>query len=169
MRVRLDARRQRELTTGAVPAQVMDVMTPAVATIAPHLALSDALARMDDLGCPHLVVADGEGSLLGLIAASAVLGHIRKRRDWQSTAIEQIMTRDPRTITPTASLETAARLMAAQELPCLPVVDANRKVCGILNHRHFSQAYLNLRGAITVHAATPFRRWRKRTSSLPVP
>jgi CBS-domain-containing membrane protein len=59
--------------------------------------------------------------------------------------------------------------MAAQELPCLPVVDANRRVCGILNHRDFSQAYLNLCGAITVDTGTPFRRWRKRPSSLPLP
>ena len=169
MRVRLDARRQRELTTGAAPAQVMDVMTRAVATIAPHVALNDALALMDDSGCPHLVVADGEGALLGVVAAGAVLHHIRKRRDWQSTAVEQIMSCDPCTIAPTASLETAARLMAAQELPCLPVIDANRKVYGILNNRHFPQAYLNLCGAITVHTGTPFRRWRKRPSSFPLP
>jgi arabinose-5-phosphate isomerase len=147
----------------------MDVMTRAVATIPPHLALNDALALMDDPGSPYLVVADGDGTLLGVVAASAMLRHMGKRRDWQSSAVEQIMSRDPCTIAPTAALEAAARLMAGQELPCLPVVDASGKVCGILNPRHFSQAYLNLRGAITVHAGTPLRRWRKRPSSLPMP
>jgi CBS domain-containing protein len=87
----------------------MDVMTRAVATVPPHLALNEALALMDDPRA-YLKLSPTARHPASVVAASAMLRHMGKRRDWQSSAVEQIMSRDPCTIAPTAALEAAARL-----------------------------------------------------------
>jgi CBS domain-containing protein len=46
--------------------------------------------------------------------------------------VRQIMTTDPTTVAPDASVEDVVRLMRRHELPGLPVVDADGKLAGIV-------------------------------------
>lgn len=49
--------------------------------------------------------------------------------------IQDVMTKDPRTCTPDDRLHEAARVLWEQDCGCVPVVDAMRKVVGIVTDR----------------------------------
>lgn len=60
--------------------------------------------------------------------------------------VRDIMTAKPMTVTPTTSIEDAARLLRQHKFSCLPVVDRGRPV-GILTEHDVLRAFLELTGA----------------------
>ncbi|MEX2153608.1 MAG: CBS domain-containing protein [Gemmatimonadaceae bacterium] len=49
--------------------------------------------------------------------------------------IQDVMTREPRTVTPETSVREAARLMKEESVGIIPVVDASRRLIGVITDR----------------------------------
>jgi acetoin utilization protein AcuB len=119
---------------------VKDWMTPDPITIDPHTTLPDAGRLMKECSIRRLPVVENE-RLVGIVT----LGDVREASPSNATSlsiyelnyllsrltINEIMTRDPFSISPDTSIEAAARLMLEHKIGSLPVVDGG-KVTGII-------------------------------------
>jgi CBS domain-containing protein/gamma-glutamylcysteine synthetase len=87
----------------------------------------------------YMPVEDDEGRLIGLISSRALLRHfLRKSRypDDKDTRVEDLMVKNPITITPQATIYEAMDLMRNNQLGCLPVVNKDSLV-GIITESNF--------------------------------
>jgi CBS domain-containing protein len=112
---------------------VRDLMTQQVVT----LMRNDKLSLADDLmslaRVRHLPVLDEDARLVGVLtqrdlfrsALAQALGYgaAARRRLLKTIAVKEIMTPDPVTVEPDATIEQAAQLMLEKKIGCLPVVE----------------------------------------------
>lgn len=120
---------------------VQNWMTTEVITATPDTALPEAHKLMTDYSIRRLPV-EKNGKLVGIVTR----GDVREAEPSDATSlsiwevnyllsklkIEQIMTRNPLTISPEATIGKAARLMLDNKVSGLPVVDEQGKVVGII-------------------------------------
>ncbi len=120
--------------------QVRDWMTPNPITIDPKTTLPEAHKLMKECHIRRLPVVD-HGRVVGILT----LGDIREASPSDATSlsifelnyllaklnVEKIMTRDPITIAPTATIREAAQLMLEHKIGGLPVVE-DEKLVGII-------------------------------------
>jgi CBS domain-containing protein len=144
---------------------VRDWMTADVVTVSPEMTLPEAHQMMTRQEIRRLPVVDGDGRLVGIVT----LGDIRGAEPSPATSlsvwemnyllsrlqIEKIMTRNPVTIRPEATLAEAARVMLENRISGLPVVDDDRRVVGIITESDiFSMVVLHEWGGNHEHATT---------------
>ncbi len=120
--------------------QVRDWMTPNPITIDPKTTLPEAHKLMKECHIRRLPVVD-RGKLVGILT----LGDVREASPSDASSlsifelnyllaklnVENIMTRDPITIAPTATIREAAQLMLEHKIGGVPVVE-DEKLVGII-------------------------------------
>jgi acetoin utilization protein AcuB len=124
--------------------QIADTMTGAPVTIHPDASVQVAVATMDARGIRHLPVVDGD-ALVGVVSDRDLLSATGWLRAWPARAgvpstfacapsltVRDVMTRDPVTTVPGASLTDALIEVLTRRIGCLPVVEHGRLV-GILS------------------------------------
>lgn len=121
---------------------VSDWMSKDVITVTPDTTLPDAHQLMMREEIRRLPVVGENGRLLGIVT----LGDIRGAEPSAATSLsvwelnyllanlklEKIMTSDPVTITPEATIGQAARAMLEHRISGLPVVDEDHRLVGII-------------------------------------
>ena len=113
--------------------QVKDLMNPSVVTIEPasSAALAARLISRHNVGA--LPVCAGDGRLRGMVTdRDIVLRCIAAEEDPAQTPVRDIMTRECATVSPGDDCREATRLMAAQQVRRLPVVE-DGKVVGMIS------------------------------------
>ncbi len=119
---------------------VRDVMSAPAVTIAPSAPLLDAALLLRGNSIRHLPVLEGD-QLVGLLsdrdiqrcAPSRLVPITEEAYNsvFANTTVEQVMTRDPQTVSSGETLLAAIALMQQAKCGCLPVVD-NGALVGIL-------------------------------------
>jgi CBS domain-containing protein len=130
------ARRGESLASSPGDTVKMAMTTP-VHTAAPEEAVADAALRMAaiKIGCLPVV---SRGALVGVLTITDILvaqSHEIQEREARSRTLAGCMTRDPRAAHSTNLLLDAAALMARHGIRHLPVIDAERRVIGMLSDR----------------------------------
>jgi CBS domain-containing protein len=145
---------------------VVDVMTVDPAVIAPEAPVADAVRIMLDRRVSGLPVVDGRGRLVGVITEGdllrrAELGTEKRRARWldflfgpgrsaeefvhsHGRRVEDVMTRSPISVAPTAGLDEVVDLMTGRHIKRLMVVSEGRLV-GVVSRADLLRA---LSGAI---------------------
>jgi CBS domain-containing protein len=128
------------------PQRVSDIMTREVVTVFEEENLTGLMEGMERYGVRHLPVVDGK-RLVGLVthrdmlrvAASTLLGNRASVDDTleKQHFVSAIMRRDVATASPDMKLADAARTMREQKIGCLPVVDADGSLVGIVTATDF--------------------------------
>ncbi len=129
--------------------RVSDIMTTSVVTLTEEDNLASIRQGMEDLGLRHVPVVDGM-SLVGLITHRDILrltsaeidpgGSAARVRLAESTFVTTVMTPNPKTCTPEATIEEAARAMVEGKFGCLPVVDETGMLMGIVTEHDLLKA-----------------------------
>mgnify|MGYP001770636216 FL=1 len=139
--------------------RVGDVMRAEVATARPTHSLFYVIKQMESDPARKVLVVDDQGRLLGVIAERDVAlltlprslieargkdRYIRRKaidqlrgklvtlRNYLIPLAEDVMTSDPITASPDDDLANVAKVMVSERIGCVPVVDNNRKVVGIV-------------------------------------
>lgn len=134
---------------------VADVMTRKTVTLSPHHGFSEAVSLMADRHFRHIVVVDPGGQIVGVISDRDILRTLARTNNWQTKDVSQIMTRDPVTVKRETPLSVAVAKIVAKRINCLPVLDDEEKVCGILTSTDLLKAYQKLLESLESNRATP--------------
>jgi CBS domain-containing protein len=139
------ARQLAKPVGGGSAAHVDGVMTRDPATAHPGDTMVDAVARMRGLGVRHLPVVDGDHRLVGIISDRDVRSAVAEAHEASddddvpntriaALRVRDVMTRDPFTLLPNATIGQAARLLIEHQIGAAPVVDSNGRLVGILSY-----------------------------------
>jgi CBS domain-containing membrane protein len=131
---------------------VRDLMSSRVVTLFAEQTLPLAEEIMAYKHVRHLPVVDDAGQLLGLvshrdllraqISSLSGLSEPQKRARVEDVRVRQIMTRDVWTVSPETLASVAGRTLLDHKFGCLPVVDADHRLIGIVTERDFLKAAL---------------------------
>lgn len=116
-----------------------DIMRQPVLTVTPDTTVQAALRLMLDRRVGGLPVVDGDGALRGMLTLTDILRAESRAARLHWGAVEQHMTRDVVTVTPTTPASEAAATLKVTRLHVLPVVQDNQ-LRGVLHASDLSDA-----------------------------
>jgi CBS domain-containing membrane protein len=130
----------------STPVYARDLMTTDVVALEESQHLGNLEASMRALRFRHMPVIDGR-KLVGLVtqrdvlrtAGSSLLPHKHKQDQFinEHFRVTDIMSRDVATVAPDDALVDVAARMSAGKLGCMPVVDADGNLRGIITEADF--------------------------------
>ena len=125
-------------------------------TIGPDQSVSEAIDLMSENGLHRLPVVDKNGKLAGLITEGVITSNTPNNSTSLSVfelnyllnklTIKDIMIKDVITIGKDALLEEAATILRKNDIGCLPVVDEDNTLIGIITHNDIFTAFIDLLG-----------------------
>ena len=139
-----DRAESRELSLVIGPTEVADVMTGKVVSLSAHHDFSDAVNLMNDRYFRHCVVVDSHGRLVGVISDRDILRALARNPNSRSKSLEQIMSPDPITVKRSTSIVEAVSKIVSKRINCLPVVEDDGTVCGIVTSTDLLKSYQQL-------------------------
>jgi CBS domain-containing protein len=128
--------------------RVAELMQTEIQAVAPETSLSDAAMTLADAHISGLPVIGRNGSLVGVISTTDILGSEQDRDDqaarslFETARVRDLMTPQPVTIAPGASIKEAARLLLSADVHRLFVVEDGRLV-GVLSTTDIVRAVAN--------------------------
>ena len=113
---------------------VGDLMSGDVHTANESDTLEEAHKFMRMAGVRHLPVLGGDGELVGILSdRDLLLGWAQGR----NTEVSGLMSRHTRWVHPETSARDAAAMMLQDKIGCLPVLDGDKKLVGIVTETDF--------------------------------
>jgi predicted transcriptional regulator/gamma-glutamylcysteine synthetase len=86
----------------------------------------------------HILVENEKGQLTGLVSSALLLKHFSKNAGaTKTTLVEEIMVSKPITVTTSTLIVDAIQVMQENEIGCLPVVDENNILQGLISETNF--------------------------------
>lgn len=131
-----------EMTVG--PTEVADVMTTKVVTLSPHHSFSDAANLMNDRYFRHCVVVDTHGQIVGVISDRDILRALARNPNSRTKSLDQIMTHNPVTVRRNTHIADAVGKIISKRINCLPVVEEDGSVCGLVTSTDLLRSYQQL-------------------------
>ena len=135
---------------------VKDNMVSGPIAIGPDQSVSEAIDLMSENGLHRLPVVDKNGKLAGLITEGVITSNTPNNSTSLSVfelnyllnklTIKDIMIKDVITIGKDALLEEAATILRKNDIGCLPVVDEDNTLIGIITHNDIFTAFIDLLG-----------------------
>ena len=116
----------------SVPNRVRDVMTTQVTTVAPETLVAEAIQLFGECNIRHLLVTDQEGRLAGVFSDRDALRQMARGCDPFATRVAALMRQEPVTVAVDTTVQDAIELLSFHRINCLPVIDADRRVQGVL-------------------------------------
>jgi CBS domain-containing protein len=111
--------------------QVKNVMSKPVVTVSPSSNVVEAAGIMKNAKIGSLIVIDSHDKPLGIVTESDFIYKVVAENLSPKTRIDEIMTRDIKTIKDEETIDQAAKVMAAHSIRRLPVVK-DKKLVGIV-------------------------------------
>lgn len=148
---------------------VKDLMSADPVCVEPAASALSALDLLVDEGVRHLPVVDAGRHVVGVISIDDLAAALpvtlslpqhlegRDRREARALQVGELMTYAPDTVPPSAPAEEAARHMALKGIGCLPVVDEQGRLEGILSEADVLQAFAAASGRRETREASPTR------------
>jgi CBS domain-containing membrane protein len=122
---------------------VREIMIEHPRTIVPQAPAIRAAQMMVQHRIRHLVVAERHEEVVGVISERQILKHFSPwlsdltvvndvQKPFPRCEVREIMSPSPVTVTASASIRSAAALMAARKIGCLPVVNPPTRLVGLV-------------------------------------
>ncbi len=135
---------------------VKDNMVSSPITIGPDQSVSEAIDIMSENELHRLPVVDENGKLVGLVTEGVIASNTPNNASSLSVfelnyllnklSIKDIMIKDVITIGKDALLEEAATVLRKYDIGCLPVVNEENDLIGIITHNDIFTAFIDLLG-----------------------
>lgn len=135
----------------AGPVHVEEIMTENTMTLSPEQTVAEVISLLANKPFHHVLVVDGNNHLCGVISDRDVLRALGRGQNWGKFNVHAIMTKDPITVTPDASITVAVKAMLAMRINCIPVTAEDGCVMGILTSTDILKAYERIQGVIEGH------------------
>jgi CBS domain-containing protein len=113
--------------------KIKDVMTTSVECVRPETTLQEAAAKMKSLNVGSLPVCEGDRPIGIITDRDIVVRAIADGRDPRTARVPEVMTAEVVSVSETADVKDAARLMKDRQIRRIVVVDPNKRVVGIVS------------------------------------
>jgi CBS domain-containing protein len=123
-------------------------MTRAVVSVSPGQKFEELARLIVSHPMHHFPVLEDDHSLAGIVSERDILLLMAKKKTLQGTTVRELMTKTVVTVQAETSLSEAASKMLAHRLHCLPVIDQNGKLCGILTSTDLLNAFQRLQACL---------------------
>lgn len=121
-----------------------------VLSIGPQASVLDAAQLMNEHKIGSLVVMDG-GQVVGIITERDILQRVvAQRRDPVDSRVQEVMTVEVVCCQPHTTIEEARGVMKNRRIRHLPVLDGDRRLCGLISIGDLN-AYANNTQEMTIH------------------
>lgn len=125
----------------ARPLMVADVMTRDVVTLSPQHSFYDAMSLMAKRSFRHFLVVNEGGNLVGVVSDRDILRVLARTTNWNTTSISQFIACDVFTVTSDTKLSVAVDKMLSRQINCLPVIDGESNLLGIVTSTDLLKAF----------------------------
>ncbi len=95
----------------------------------------EAIEKMDKKNLGFIFITDIEQHLLGIITDGDLRRHVRKGTSISERLVDDLMTKNPKTIDPDTSLAQTIEIMQKDEITALAIIDSHRHLEGYV-HLH---------------------------------
>lgn len=113
--------------------QVQEIMTEGPAYCSPDSKVNEAARLMAECDCGEIPVVDEKRKPIGVITDRDIaIRVVAKDKNAQQTAVREVMTKSPVTVTPDADIEECHELMEEHQIRRLVVVDKNGALAGMV-------------------------------------
>lgn len=130
-------------TAAELTGVVRDVMAKQVVAVSPNTSAAEAAEQLASSGMRHVVVVNAERQVLGVVSQRDIFVHFMDSLNDQGASesttegyapweIGSLIQKTPNTVSPDAPLSNAGVVLANYKIDCLPVVDADKSLIGIL-------------------------------------
>lgn len=136
--------------------QIRHWMTPSVITVTPDTSLLKAGKIMRENNVRRLPVVDAEDRVIGIVSdrdvrdaspsKATTLDTYELRYLLAEIKVAQIMTKNPLVARPDDTVEKAAMVMLDNKIGGLPVVDAEKRVVGIISEQDVFKVLVDITG-----------------------
>lgn len=136
---------------------ITDWMKENVITVSPKTSLLQCRALFKELNINRLPVVDEKKNVLGLLSSSDIRAFVPQRSTgleilealdvMSETPASDVMVKNPHTIHYNSTVEQAAQMMFDKHVACLPVVDDQEVLIGIITGWDVFRALLSISGA----------------------
>lgn len=127
--------------TPSIPTTVGEAMTSKIVTLNPNNSLQDAIGLMANNSFRHFPVVGDNRVLAGVVSDRDLLRAMNLNKDWSSITIAQVMTQDAVKVKRDTPLSVAVKEILTRHIHCLPVVEDNDRVCGIVTSTDLLSAF----------------------------
>lgn len=107
-----------------------------VVSLGPHASVWDAACVMTRANCGSVLIVDTPGTLLGIVTERDLMTRVlAKALDPQTTAVSEIMTRNPYCVAPEILVSDAVLIMIERGFRHLPIMGTGSKIVGVFSVR----------------------------------
>ncbi len=142
------AAKDDKLSKADVPTTVADIMTRKILILSPHHTFGEAVQLMANCTFRHFPVVEADGRLAGVFSDRDILRALGRTHNWQAKAVSAVMTHNVVTVKPQTPLSAAVSEILFHRVNCLPVLDDEGKVCGILTSTDLLTAYRKIQASL---------------------
>jgi CBS domain-containing protein len=137
--------------------KLREIMTRNVEAISADASLTEAADRMARLDIGFLPVLDNKRVVGAVTDRDLVVRGLAEIRDPKATTVEEVMTRDLKTVSADEDVEQAAKMMEEQQIRRLVVTDDDGGCVGVVSLGDLSQKLPDLErcGEVLDHVCRP--------------
>jgi CBS domain-containing protein len=107
-----------------------------VVSLPPAASVHEGACAMTRAGCGSVLVIDGGAKMLGIVTERDLMTRVlAKALDPAKTTLAQVMTPNPRTISPHAKVADAVLIMIERGFRHLPVIASDGSILGVFSAR----------------------------------
>jgi arabinose-5-phosphate isomerase len=105
-----------------------------------NITFHESLYTISEKGLGMAVVVDQNSKMTGIITDGDIRRALNKSPDTSKTIVKDVMTRNPKTIEPSALAASALQLMEQFSITSIVIIDENNIPCGVLHIHHLLRA-----------------------------
>ena len=130
---------------------VRDIMTRTVMTLTPQQSVPEAITLLARHRFRHFPVVEESRDLMGLVGVVSdrdLLRALTRGPGAERMTVQEIMETQVMTVRPETPLSATATVMLQQRINCVPVLDDEKRLCGIVTSADLLRVFQQLQEKI---------------------
>jgi acetoin utilization protein AcuB len=111
---------------------VRDIMTQAVVTLTPQRSVPEAITLLAQHRFRHLPVVEDAQDMVGIVSDRDLLRALTRGANVDQMTVQEIMKPQVVAVRPETPLSAATTVMLQHRINCVPVLDDEKRLCGIV-------------------------------------